>query len=151
MKINITPEEFASIIMIYLLDRINNEEELIPDEEEFNKLMNNLERVKSYLVKFYLNSDVNNRIYYKRLRSVLEKDGLAETFTIKINKKSSTNESENINKIEKDTKINEVEVKSLVKDVIKKIRKRKFKKSTYMSEEELDNIIRKTINEKGEE
>lgn len=151
MKINITPEEFASIIMIYLLDRINNEEELIPDEEEFNKLMNNLERVKSYLVKFYLNSDVNNRIYYKRLRSVLEKEGLAETFTIKINKKSSTNESENINKIEKDTKINEVEVKSLVKDVIKKIRKRKFKKSTYMSEEELDNIIRKTINEKGEE
>lgn len=152
MKINITPEEFTSIIIIYLLDKVNNTEEIAPDNEEFDKFIDNLERVKSYLTKFYLNTDINNRIYYKRLRSVLEKEGIDQTFTINIIKKEGVNEAENINNIhEEENKVKPSEIKNLVKDIIKRIRKRKFRKATYLSDEELDKIITKAIKEKGEE
>lgn len=152
MKINITPEEFTSIIIIYLLDKINNEEEIVPNNENFNKLLENLQRVKSQITKFYLNTELDNRIYYKRLRSVLEREGIDETFTINIIKENETNESENINKLhEEESKISHAETKELVKDVIKRIRKRKFRKATYMSDEELDKIIAKAIKDKGDE
>lgn len=152
MKINISPEEFTSIIIIYLLDKINNADEIAPDTEEFDKLVKNLERSKSHLAKFYLNTDINNRIYYKRLRSVLEKEGIAETFTINIIKNEEINESENINKSDdEDHNVDKNEIKSLVKDIIKKIRKRRFYKATYMSDEDLDKIIKKVMKERGEE
>lgn len=151
MKINITPDEFASIIMIYLLDKINNTEDLHADNEDFNDLINNIERIKSYLTKFYLNSSVDNRIYYKRMRPVLEKESSMDNFTINIIKKDKISEAENINKLhEEESKISHAETKELVKNVIKKIRKRKFRKATYMSDEELDKIITKAIKEKGD-
>lgn len=151
MKINITPDEFASIIIIYLLDKVNNTEDLYADNETFNDLIENLERVKSYLTKFYLNTELDNRIYYKRLRPVLEKESPMDSFTINIRKENEANESENINKLHEEDKISHVEVKELVKKTIKMIRKRKFRKATYMSDEELDKIIAKAIKDKGDE
>lgn len=152
MKINVTPEEFVSILMVYLLDKINNNEELYADNEDFNNLINNLKRVKSYLTKFYLNTDLDNRIYYKRLRPILEKESLTDSFTITI-WKNNTNESENINKLdEEENKISKSEVKKVTKDIIKRIRKRKFRKATYMPDEELDKIIAKAIKDnKGDD
>lgn len=153
MKINVSPEEFASIIMVYLLDKINNNEELEPDNENFNEVMEKFDRMKSHLAQFYLNTDINNRIYYKRLRSVLEREGKDERFTINIFKKEEeTNESESINNLhEEENKVDKGELKTLIKDVIKRIRKRKFRKATYMSDSELEKIISKAIKDnKGE-
>lgn len=150
MKINITPEQFASIIIIYLLDKINNREDIIPDNESFEDLIDNIKKMKSHLTRFYLNSDINNRIYYKRLRRMMDKEGSMDNFTISIKKPNKTNESLDENSLElNENEINKHELKDLVKKVIKAVKKRKFYKATYLSDEDLDKIIMKII-EKGE-
>jgi len=146
MKINITPEEFTSIIMIYLLDKINNYDEIIPNNDEFDNIFKSLEKIKSHLTRFYLNSDINSRIYYKRLRGITYKEGMLDNFTINIKKPNGVSE----NNLElNENEINKYELKDIVKQVIKTVKKRKFYKATYLSDEDLDKIIMKII-EKGE-
>ena len=149
MRINITPEEFARIVMIYLLDKVNNPDEIYPEGEDFDKIVEDLQKVKSSLTRFYLDADIDSKIYYKRLRGLMKKDNTTERFTIQVQRKEQTNESENINNAQQDNEINKYQIKDIVKRVIKTIRKRRFYKARFLSDEELDAIIEKIIN-KGE-
>ena len=149
MRINITPEEFARIVMIYLLDKVNNPDEVYPEGEDFDKIVEDLQKVKSSLTRFYLDADIDSKIYYKRLRGLMKKDNTTERFTIQVQRKEQTNESENINNAQQDNEINKYQIKDIVKRVIKTIRKRRFHKARFLSDEELDAIIEKIIN-KGE-
>ena len=149
MRINITPEEFARIVMIYLLDKVNNPDEIYPEGEDFDKIVEDLQKVKSSLTRFYLDADIDSKIYYKRLRGLMKKDNTTERFTIQVQRKEQTNESENINNAQQDNEINKYQIKDIVKRVIKTIRKRRFHKARFLSDEELDAIIEKIIN-KGE-
>ena len=149
MRINITPEEFARIVMIYLLDKVNNPDEVYPEGEDFDKIVEDLQKVKSSLTRFYLDADIDSKIYYKRLRGLMKKDNTTERFTIQVQRKEQTNESENINNAQQDNEINKYQIKDIVKRVIKTIRKRRFYKARFLSDEELDAIIEKIIN-KGE-
>ena len=146
MKINVTTDELVSIFLIYLLDKINNPDELYPKNEEFEKIMGRMEKLKSHLTKFYLDSEISNRIYYKRIRDAFEKEKFSENYVINIIDKSLV-ESQKIDESDINNNINFFEIKEIVKNTVQKIRKFKFKKSSIMKDSDLDKIIEKSIKE----
>jgi len=151
MKINVSPEEFAGIVMIYLLDKINNLEEIKPYSEEFEKIWDKLSILKPLLVNYYLNCDINNRIFYKRIRDAFQKEDFSKDYVVNIINKNVSEEYKD-DDIEEKEIINENELeffktKEVVKKVVNLINKRRFYKGTYLSEKELNKIIEKVLKE----
>ncbi len=151
MKINVTPEEFTSIMMIYFLDKLNNLEELRPHTEEFEKIWSKMDKLKAVLTQFYLNTDINNRIYYKRLRDVFEEKNFSQSYIINI-VSGDLNENEILNEEKETDVVNKEEIefykiKEIIKKVINLINKRRFYKGRYLSDKEMDKIINKVLEE----
>lgn len=147
MKINVTTDELVSILFIYLLDKINNQDELYPKDKKFDEIIGRLEKLKPQLTRFYLDSDISNRIYYKRIREAFEKEELSKSYVINIIDKSLVESNKiNENEINKDT-MNFFEIKDIVKKTIQKIRKFKFKKSSMLKDDDLEKLIEKSIKE----
>jgi len=57
-------------VVAFLLDKMLNTDEIIPENEMFNKLIGQMEGsgMKSRLTQYYLKMDPTMRVYYKRLR-----------------------------------------------------------------------------------
>ena len=75
-KINVTANEFADIVVSFLLDKLLNPDEVIPSNEDFDKYMEKmkLKGMKSVSLTYYLGLDTNLRVAYKRIKSVFEDD-----------------------------------------------------------------------------
>jgi hypothetical protein len=75
-KINVTANEFADIVVSFLLDKLLNPDEVIPSNEDFDKYMEKmkLKGMKSVSLTYYLNLNTNLRVAYKRIKSVFEDD-----------------------------------------------------------------------------
>lgn len=144
MKINVTSEQFISLILIYLLDKINNPDEMEPHSDEFDKVVRKLDQMKPVLTQYYLGTDINDRIYYKRIRDAFRDTDYSTDYVINIIE-GKMNESGVVEDDGQD--IDFYKFKSLLKKSIKLINKRKFHKGKYLSEEALDKIIDKVLKE----
>lgn len=111
-KVNVTADEFADIVVAFLLDKLLNPEDIIPTNKEFDKYMEKmkLKGMKSVSLTYYLDLDTNLRVAYKRIKDTFEA-GKSKNSTIYIypNKES---------KEEDDKKSN------MVKRIIKKLLKK---------------------------
>jgi len=111
-KVNVTADEFADIVVAFLLDKLLNPEDIIPTNKEFDKYMEKmkLKGMKSVSLTYYLDLDTNLRVAYKRIKDTFEV-GKSKNSTIYIypNKES---------KEEDDKKSN------MVKRIIKKLLKK---------------------------
>ncbi|MFW6015002.1 MAG: hypothetical protein ACOCRK_01035 [bacterium] len=163
MKIDLTPEKFATFIMMYLLDKINNGSDVRPeDDEALNELFRDLERIRPDLTRYYLDTNTEDRIEYQRMRKAFISFGYSKRFVINIYDTLNENES-NDKELVNEEEVSSIEtqdhekykIKEIVRNTINRIRKRKFYKARYLSEDELDKIIMKVINEydkdKGDE
>jgi hypothetical protein len=69
--LNLTNDEFADIAMIWLFDHVMN-----PDQTENEKLKTFLSqhssKIKTPLMKFYLDSDGETRLRYKRIKGIFD-------------------------------------------------------------------------------
>ena len=74
MKINIEGKHFADISLLFLLDKMNNPDEILGDglNPAFDAISEVLSKkgMRTYLMKYYLNLDGQDRIRYKRMRGV---------------------------------------------------------------------------------
>lgn len=149
MRINITREEFAILICIYLLDKLNNSDEVKPiDNEDLNGFFDKIKFMKPILLKIYMNSGFSSRALYKRIRDVFTDENLNKNYSINFINKSLV-ESEKLNETESTENIDYgfFEMKDIVKNTINKIRKYKNKKSSILRDEDLDKLIEKSITE----
>jgi len=157
MRIDVTPEQFFTFVMMYLLDKINNNEYIRPlENEDVDELVDKLNIVRSHLTRYYLQTNTNERTNYRRMRRAFETFGYTRNYNIYIHDTLGENEKNNKEILnenkEKDIDISKdfYKLKDIVKDVVMELRNTKIRKSGYISQKEIDNLIEKTIKEKGE-
>jgi hypothetical protein len=107
-KIRVVPNEFADIVISFLLDKMLHPEEVVPNNDDFNEFIEKIRGrgLKTLMMKYYLNMDSKTRVKYKIIKDVFE-EGSSETSVISISPE----------KVEKKKEVS----KSLLKKVIKKI------------------------------
>ena len=73
-KISVTSNEFADIVISFLLDKIMHSDEIIPDNEIFNDLSEKMRSkgMRSVLLQYYFDMDTNSRVKYKRIKGVFD-------------------------------------------------------------------------------
>jgi len=83
--INLTPKQFGDLTVSFLLDKILHPEEVVPDDEDFNKFIDSIKGkgAKTALTQHYVNMDSASRLNYKRIKDIF--DGSSnDTQTIKV-------------------------------------------------------------------
>ena len=69
--LNLTSSEFADIAMIWLFDQAMNPEQI--QNERFKEFLEkHSSKLKTPLIKYYLDSDSEKRLNYKRIKGVFE-------------------------------------------------------------------------------
>lgn len=87
-SINIDSDEFANLVVLFLLDKVANPDEVVPSNEMFNTFIEKTGlKMKPQLVNYYLSLDSLSRVQYKRIRPPLLKDGSKQSYTITIQNK----------------------------------------------------------------
>ena len=73
-KVNLEPKQFGDFTVAFFLDKFLHPELVVPYDDEFNKLAEDMERrgMKSLFLQYYLKMDPNVRLYYKRIKPSLE-------------------------------------------------------------------------------
>lgn len=73
-KINLTPNEFADLVAIFLFDKLLHPDEVVPNNVEFNKLSEAMKNkgMKPLLMNYYMDLDANMRTDYKRIKDTLD-------------------------------------------------------------------------------
>ena len=61
MIIKTDREMFLDLILIYIMDKMNNED-LYPHEEKFDNILKKLKNLSGAFIKHYLDTDVNTRM-----------------------------------------------------------------------------------------
>jgi hypothetical protein len=78
MKLTLTASEFADIVCFFLLDKLQNPDDVIPPEynELFNALAEAMNRrgMRSTLLWYYMKSPGERRMRYKFIRNVFRPD-----------------------------------------------------------------------------
>ena len=76
-KVNVNPNDFADLIMIFLFDKLMNNDAVLPKNERFREFIDVLKRkgVKAELLKYYLDTPVNLRTRYKMIKDAFIKPG----------------------------------------------------------------------------
>ena len=73
MKVNIEGKNFADIVVLFLLDKMNHPDEVLPGvNPAFDALMEIFRKkgLRSLLMKYYLSLGGQERVMYKRIRGV---------------------------------------------------------------------------------
>jgi len=86
-----TSSEFADIISIFLLDKLQNMDKVVIDNIDFNMIMEIMKDrgMKTYLLKYYMALKPLQRMDYKRIRSSFTNTGKSNTIVINGTKISS--------------------------------------------------------------
>jgi len=133
MRLNLTPNEFADIVAVFLFDKFLYPDKVVPNNELFNELIDKLsgKGTKSLLMGYYLNMPTEMRLNYKRIKDVLKGGGSSHEIRIvpedKVDKKDKKEKGGLIRKAVK-----------IVKKLLKK---------EEVSKEEL-NLLLETVQEK---
>ena len=82
--LNKTSSEFADLVSIFLLDKLQNMDKVIIDNVDFNILMEDMKskNIKPILLRYFLQLDTKERIDYKRIRSAFTNTGKSSTIRI---------------------------------------------------------------------
>ena len=132
MKVNVHPNDFADLVLIFLFDKMVNRDSVLPKNERFNELMNKLSSkgVKAELLPYYMDSPVNLRTKYKMLK---------DTF---IKPQSSTNTINILGGKEEDfDKEKKSKLKGVVRKVMGMIHSGRQKKGFPLTEREVSSIV----------
>jgi hypothetical protein len=81
-SIIVTPEEYASLTISFLLDKMLHPDEVVPDNEEFNDVIKKMKgaSMQAYFTKYYIKTSPFDRMQYKRIKDVF--DGTTESTQI---------------------------------------------------------------------
>lgn len=133
MKVTVTSEEFLHIVFSLLLEKIIKPDEILPNDESFNEMAELLKSkgLKPHLLKYYIDLDLNERMYYKRIKSSFEKK---DNNFIEIKNNKKLNESIDISN-------DFYYIKTVIKKVVKILKQRKWLKGKITTENMLDKII----------
>lgn len=84
-KINITSNEFSDIVVSFLFDKMLHPDEVSPDNDNFNKLIENMrgKGLKSLFMNYYLKMDSNMRVKYKRIKDTFDDTNKSSIINIK--------------------------------------------------------------------
>lgn len=76
MIIDVKPDEFADLVMAYILDMIRHEEHL-PDNDRFKDFINKMESkgMKQEVYRSFINMNTETRIKFKRIKKYLHSEG----------------------------------------------------------------------------
>jgi hypothetical protein len=112
--LNLSPEEFADIALLFLADKAVNPEKVAIGNEHFNTFMEkNAGVIKNKLLKYYLDVDPQRRREYKWIKKVFSnKDKAIQTIRI------------GPSKAIKSARVDKRKAKELVKRIAKKILKK---------------------------
>lgn len=133
--LNLTSSSFADIALIWLFDQVMNQDQVT--NEDFKKFLEkNGNKLRTPLIKYYLDTSPTNRMYYKRIKDSF--DGSNKVNQIRIGP---------IEKIEKEV---ESEKDGILKKVIKKaikatLGKGKKESMSLQDEEDAVNLIKEEI------
>jgi len=134
-QIHVSPNEFADIVMAFLLDMIRNESNEL-NNERLEDFLHFLESTggKMKLTQKFLRMNSETRIKYKRI-----KDSFYEGRTSRINISET-------DKIQEESEFD----RELCKRIFRKVKEVRFKTSKPITEERLNKIIDYCIKEKEE-
>lgn len=69
--LNLTPEEFADIALLFLADKSVNPDKVVTGNENFEKFGEKaMPKIKGNLLKYYLDTDPQRRLEYKRIKGI---------------------------------------------------------------------------------
>lgn len=110
--LNLTSDEFADIAMVYLFDQVMNTEQV--NNERLKEFIDkHRSKLKTPLLKYYLDSDSKIRLKYRRIGGIFDgSDKAIQQIRI--------GPSDKINQLQKGNK-KEGRIKKAVKKVIKKV------------------------------
>ena len=74
MKINVSPEQFGDLTIAFLFDKLLHFDEVIPDNNDFDKIMKVMENkgMKARFMRYYIDMDPSVRMKYKRIKSTFD-------------------------------------------------------------------------------
>jgi hypothetical protein len=135
--IRVTPDEFADIVIAFLLDSIIQPGEILPNNLEFDYITDKMKNsgLKSPLLSYYIDTSSITRGKYKMIR---------DSFTGK-NKQNTIVISSDMNtKMPDDEKTT---IKNIVKQTLKVIKSHKMRRNNGMplNEESVEKIIDKEL------
>lgn len=138
MKVTITPEEFADFVAVFLFDQLRNKDEMIPTNEEWQELVDNMTKkgLLPVLVQYYTRLKGSNRLNYKRISPVFKTD-TNKQYVINI-----TGNPDLLHQIEPEKKS---VIKDLVKKTMKLINQEKQRTGFLINEEKADKIVEYVI------
>jgi len=132
--LNLTPDEFADIALLFLADKAVNPEKVSTGNEQFNEFMKrNSQQIKGKLVKYYLDVDPEQRRNYKLIKKAFNNaENAGRLSVIKIGPE----------KIVKGVRTEKKKAKSLIKTLVKKLLLKKKKNEDFdINKEELELIL----------
>ncbi len=129
--LNLTPDEFADVALLYLADKAVNPEKVSKGNERFTKFMKkNSQQFKGKLVKYYLETDPEIRREYKLIKKAFLGEGKQNRLdTIRIGPERTI----------KGIRTEKKKSKGLIKKIIKKLLTKK--EDMDISSEELDLLL----------
>jgi hypothetical protein len=141
--IRLGPNEFADLVVAFLLDNIMEPGEILPDNIEFDYITNKMARsgLKSSLMSYYIDTSSITRGKYKMIRG---------SFTGKDKQNSIVISSSAEDKVTDDDKST---IRNIVKQTLRVIKSHRVRKNGGMplNEESVDKIIDKVLEEYNRE
>ena len=139
--VDVHPDEFADLVMAYLLDMVRHDE-MRPDNERFTKFIELMESrgMKQVTYEAFLDMNTNTRIKYKRMKDAITADGKSST-RIVISRGETTyiNEEEEFDR-------------ELCKQIFRKIKQVRFQHpSKVLHEGRIDKIIDYCVEQKKQQ
>ena len=135
--ISVHPDEFADLVMAYLLD-MTRDDSMLPDNPRFKKFIKIMgdRGMKTMSYEAFLEMNTDTRIKYKRMKDSITADGKNGTKIV-------------ISKGETEYVKEEVFDRELCKQIFRKVKDVRFRKSIAITEERLDKIIDFCVEQKG--
>ena len=137
-KINVSTDEFANIVVAFLLDKLLHPSEIVPTNEEFDTLSGKMygKGLRALFMQYYLGLHASMRVKYKRLKKVLS--GEADAAQIHISK------AKEVKKPEKEEKPG---VKGAIKQIAKAVGKKMIGMNKELDDTDLELIVEQIVKE----
>lgn len=127
--LNLTPEEFADIVLLFLADKAVNPEKVVTGNEPFNTFMRkNAQQIKGKLLKYYLDSDPQRRLEYKLIKKIFKEGAKGQMGRIRIGSEKQV----------KGIKQEKKKAKGIIKKLVNKLL---LKKENINNKEDLEFLL----------
>ena len=138
-KLNVTTDEFANIVVAFLLDKLLHPTEIIPTNEEFDILSGKMygKGLRALFMQFYLSLPASTRVKYKRLKKVFS--GKVDKVQIHISKSKEIKKE-----LEKEKK------PGIIKQIAKAVGKKMIGMDKELDDTDLDLLVEQIVKEMEE-